>query len=481
MTKRRRNDGSIGKRVLGTVALVLSILGFLGTFGVTGPGRAVAAYFSGLFGHLAWIGPYLLFALAVYLWFSPGRRRGKRRAKPSGRGPGTKKPGQRQERRDRGLAETDRPLPEYEGTLFSESPSSDKRAPETRGTVGNHGANRRAQQKQAGCNGTDAHPRQRNHKAKTDAHPRQKEGFWARRKGKPRKTREPQGRLAGNKGENSVGLPLPPTKLTTLKGFNRYFREDWQEFTPPGPENYPELGRNFPTYFGEGEAAGKPTPVIKSLHGLRAYFREVGNETAAKTEARVHPGTQEVRPQIQAEKDQPVRAGAQQRIQARRQPEPRLGTASGIPTTVKMEVPPEKHPDPLPQGSDPVKMTPVAEDGDGAGGRGVRILLARERQEGEDANDPPVAGGPVPEISATAEGIPDQEARLFLEAGRLFLKSGMASVTFLQRRLQLEYARAAEIMDKLEEEGIVGPYEGSKPRRLLVSPAEFEERYGQRQ
>ncbi|MDP4161135.1 MAG: DNA translocase FtsK, partial [Bacillota bacterium] len=67
---------------------------------------------------------------------------------------------------------------------------------------------------------------------------------------------------------------------------------------------------------------------------------------------------------------------------------------------------------------------------------------------------------------------------LFIDAGQLFIRTGMASVSFLQRRLKLGYARAARLMDMLEEQGVVGAYEGSKPRQVLVTLEEFNERFG---
>ncbi len=54
-------------------------------------------------------------------------------------------------------------------------------------------------------------------------------------------------------------------------------------------------------------------------------------------------------------------------------------------------------------------------------------------------------------------------------AVEVILESGMASVSMLQRRLKLGYARAARIVDEMEEKGIVGPFEGSKPRQLLIT------------
>ncbi|MCD7731739.1 MAG: DNA translocase FtsK [Oscillospiraceae bacterium] len=48
-------------------------------------------------------------------------------------------------------------------------------------------------------------------------------------------------------------------------------------------------------------------------------------------------------------------------------------------------------------------------------------------------------------------------------------EAGQASVSYLQRKLKLGYARAARVMDQLEELGVVGPYEGSKPRAVLIT------------
>lgn len=72
-------------------------------------------------------------------------------------------------------------------------------------------------------------------------------------------------------------------------------------------------------------------------------------------------------------------------------------------------------------------------------------------------------------------GIDDE---LFVDAGRLILTMGVASVSYLQRKLKIGYARAARLMDLLEENGIVGGYEGSKARQILITIEEFEERFG---
>ncbi len=55
------------------------------------------------------------------------------------------------------------------------------------------------------------------------------------------------------------------------------------------------------------------------------------------------------------------------------------------------------------------------------------------------------------------------------------VEAGMASTSLLQRKLKLGYARAARIIDMMEEKGIVGPFEGSKPRKVLISKQRYME------
>jgi S-DNA-T family DNA segregation ATPase FtsK/SpoIIIE len=57
----------------------------------------------------------------------------------------------------------------------------------------------------------------------------------------------------------------------------------------------------------------------------------------------------------------------------------------------------------------------------------------------------------------------------------VILETGQASVSMLQRRLKLGYARAARIVDEMEEKGIVGPFQGSKPRTILVTKEQWEQ------
>lgn len=67
------------------------------------------------------------------------------------------------------------------------------------------------------------------------------------------------------------------------------------------------------------------------------------------------------------------------------------------------------------------------------------------------------------------------EDPMFLQAVECVVEAGQASTSLLQRRLKLGYARAARIVDEMEQKGIVGPYEGSKPRQVLLSKAQLLE------
>jgi S-DNA-T family DNA segregation ATPase FtsK/SpoIIIE len=70
--------------------------------------------------------------------------------------------------------------------------------------------------------------------------------------------------------------------------------------------------------------------------------------------------------------------------------------------------------------------------------------------------------------SATGRGGFSKD-EFFDEAVRMVIETGQASVSMLQRRLRLGYTRAARLIDAMEEEGIVGPFRGSKPREILIT------------
>ncbi|MBQ2676850.1 MAG: DNA translocase FtsK 4TM domain-containing protein [Clostridia bacterium] len=62
------------------------------------------------------------------------------------------------------------------------------------------------------------------------------------------------------------------------------------------------------------------------------------------------------------------------------------------------------------------------------------------------------------------------------DAIEVVVEAGIASTSLLQRKLKLGYARAARIIDEMEEKGIVGPFEGSKPRKVLITKQQWLER-----
>ncbi|KAB2954333.1 DNA translocase FtsK [Heliorestis acidaminivorans] len=79
------------------------------------------------------------------------------------------------------------------------------------------------------------------------------------------------------------------------------------------------------------------------------------------------------------------------------------------------------------------------------------------------------------------ETVIEEDDELFLQAVQVLLDNGQASISMLQRRLRIGYARAARLIDMMEQHGIVGGYEGSKPREILISKAQFEAKYGMSQ
>ena len=64
---------------------------------------------------------------------------------------------------------------------------------------------------------------------------------------------------------------------------------------------------------------------------------------------------------------------------------------------------------------------------------------------------------------------------MFKQAVEVVIDAGQASTSLLQRRCKLGYARAARIMDEMEQKGIIGPYEGAKPRAVLISRQQWLE------
>jgi S-DNA-T family DNA segregation ATPase FtsK/SpoIIIE len=73
-------------------------------------------------------------------------------------------------------------------------------------------------------------------------------------------------------------------------------------------------------------------------------------------------------------------------------------------------------------------------------------------------------GGVVMDFDANHDGQDD----MFKDAVRVVVDSGKASASLLQRRLRVGYARAARLVEEMEEQGIIGPADGARPRDVLV-------------
>jgi S-DNA-T family DNA segregation ATPase FtsK/SpoIIIE len=82
---------------------------------------------------------------------------------------------------------------------------------------------------------------------------------------------------------------------------------------------------------------------------------------------------------------------------------------------------------------------------------------------------------------STAPGGSEEDGKYdeyFEDAARFVIEKDKASIGYLQRMLRIGFNRAARIMDQLEEFEVVGPEEGTKPRKVLMSITEFEEAIG---
>jgi S-DNA-T family DNA segregation ATPase FtsK/SpoIIIE len=77
-------------------------------------------------------------------------------------------------------------------------------------------------------------------------------------------------------------------------------------------------------------------------------------------------------------------------------------------------------------------------------------------------------GGVVMDFDNNGDGEDD----MFRDAVRVVIDSGKASASLLQRRLRVGYARAARLIENMEEQGLIGPADGARPREVLVSSME---------
>jgi S-DNA-T family DNA segregation ATPase FtsK/SpoIIIE len=73
------------------------------------------------------------------------------------------------------------------------------------------------------------------------------------------------------------------------------------------------------------------------------------------------------------------------------------------------------------------------------------------------------------------EDFSDVDSKLYDEALRVVIHAGQASTSVLQRRLGLGFGRASRLLDRMEAEGIIGPAQHNKPRKLLIDPGQYSD------
>ncbi|MGF7048805.1 S-DNA-T family DNA segregation ATPase FtsK/SpoIIIE [Paenibacillus sp. DS2015] len=81
----------------------------------------------------------------------------------------------------------------------------------------------------------------------------------------------------------------------------------------------------------------------------------------------------------------------------------------------------------------------------------------------------------VPEVEESSANSDEMLDELFDQAVQIILEAKQASVSLLQRRMRVGYTRAARLIDSMESRGIIGPYEGSKPREVLLSIEQYQQ------
>lgn len=100
----------------------------------------------------------------------------------------------------------------------------------------------------------------------------------------------------------------------------------------------------------------------------------------------------------------------------------------------------------------------------------VETIVQYVSSQGEAEYDESI----VPEVDDTIAEDQEPQDELYEQAVTIVLEAKQASVSLLQRRMRVGYTRAARLIDSMEARGVIGPYEGSKPREVLVSLEQYQ-------
>ncbi|MBZ5589091.1 MAG: DNA translocase FtsK 4TM domain-containing protein [Acidobacteriia bacterium] len=103
----------------------------------------------------------------------------------------------------------------------------------------------------------------------------------------------------------------------------------------------------------------------------------------------------------------------------------------------------------------------------------ILTVLKQLRRLGKPEFDPGVLAEPEP--GASFNGGTEWDDPMYAQAARLVVSSRKASASYIQRKLRLGYARSARLLDMMEQEGVVGPSQGSRGREVLAPPDYFGE------